>query len=107
MMQSAQLTQSGVGIVYFIKCDAGDGINRVKIGQTRDLKKRISSLQTGNPHKLTIYQSITTPGYKKLELELHAKFKDKKINNEWFSISDSEIDDIVSGFTKDDIHSGQ
>ena len=65
--------------IYFIT----DGDN-VKIGSTHDLKRRLSSLQTGNSKKLTILDYIEAP--RKTEKEIHMYYKKYHVRGEWFNI---------------------
>lgn len=68
-----------IQIVYFAR--AGD-TNRVKIGTTASIRKRIQSLQTGCPDQLDII--FTTPGDKNSEKNFHRMFKKSRISGEWF-----------------------
>lgn len=75
------------GIVYVVKC--GDFF---KIGITKDLDKRIMSLQVGNPVKIEPFLRILPIGSaRKLEKELHEKFTEKSISGEWFSLSIADL----------------
>lgn len=66
--------------VYFI--DAGD---LVKIGTTKDISKRLYTLQTGSPVRLTMIGFIA--GTEKDEKELHARFSSYRSHGEWFNKS--------------------
>jgi hypothetical protein len=46
-------------LLYFVK--AGDAI---KVGVATDLKKRIDSMQTGNPHGIKLLHCIDLPSEK-------------------------------------------
>ena len=65
-------------VVYFIKsCETG----RVKIGNAKDVERRLSQLQTGCSEKLIIwgtYEGDLT------EKEIHNMFEDHRIRGEWF-----------------------
>lgn len=70
-------------LVYFVR----DG-DRIKIGRSRKFVNRLFSLQTGNPRPLQCEKVIKCNDYKSacaLEKELHRKYKDYRILNEWFS----------------------
>lgn len=56
--------------------------NRVKIGHSKDPRRRIATLKTGTPQKVRIYYA--TPGGKQLERSLHEMFADDRVNGEWF-----------------------
>jgi DNA-binding XRE family transcriptional regulator len=64
----------------------------LKIGYTKDIKKRLSQLQVSSPIKLELLHIIE--GDLSLEKELHILFKDYATNGEWFIFSE----DIVNYF---------
>jgi len=65
--------------VYFIR--EADG-GAVKIGISSSVSKRLCELQTGNPRKLEVVHVI--PGGLKKERELHNKFRNHRLEGEWF-----------------------
>jgi hypothetical protein len=67
------------GYVYFIKCK-----NKVKIGYSTNIKRRIKELATGNGEKLELIYSI--PGSKDTEWSLHNYFSFQHICGEWFEL---------------------
>lgn len=73
--------------VYFI--EAGD---LVKIGVTKDVTKRLASLQTGSPARLNMIGFI--PGTDKEEKELHRKFSSHRSHGEWFKKTNDLINYI-------------
>lgn len=74
---------SGTEIVYFVEAE---GLNRVKIGRTNNIKRRLKDLQTGSPVPLTVLYEL--PGDKSLERELQKKFLHLRIINEWFHFAE-------------------
>jgi hypothetical protein len=68
--------------VYFI---ADTKSNAVKIGVAKDVNLRLKSLQCANPNELTLLKVING-GYKK-EKELHERFKNEQIRNEWYNLN--------------------
>jgi len=74
-------TVCGAG-VYFVQ----DGLGRVKIGVTNDVAKRLSSLKTGSSTDLSLIRFIEGAG-PKVEKWLHRRFKDQRIQGEWFEFS--------------------
>lgn len=54
----------------------------VKIGHSKNPKKRVKQLQTGSSSRILLLGSIE--GGKELEKELHKKFNYIRIKNEWF-----------------------
>ena len=69
--------------VYFIT----DGHGHIKIGKADDVVSRLNELQTGNPFKLHTLLSIIVNSKREafnLELSLHKKFKEYRLEGEWF-----------------------
>lgn len=119
------LSKSTEGYVYLIECDSpplevGDmppwnlvgeaaqswrnknrkkveGV-RVKIGFTTDptIEARLKDLQTGNPFPLKILGAVR--GKAELERVLHQKYRNRRLMGEWFKLSRSEVDRLISSF---------
>ena len=68
-----------------IICDNPYNGLQVKIGLTKDLKKRISNLQTGSEGQLILH--AIEPGSREKELEIHKKFEPDRRQGEWFACS--------------------
>lgn len=66
-------------MVYFISNQ-----QYVKIGFSKNVESRMSSLQTASPTKLTLLFSIDGDTY--TESKLHEYFKDFRMEGEWFDI---------------------
>lgn len=62
----------------------------VKIGKSGDVDHRVKALQCGAGTKLELVGVIS----KNVEGELHKKFSDKKVFNEWFDDSDGSIEKL-------------
>jgi hypothetical protein len=60
-----------------------EGIDLVKIGHTTDPKKRLASLQTGQPLQLTLLWSQEGD----CESYLHVKFAEYRVRGEWFDLT--------------------
>ncbi|EQB4340337.1 GIY-YIG nuclease family protein [Clostridium botulinum] len=72
------------GTVYFI---LDTSANLVKIGFSRNLKRRIKQLETSNCNLKLIYKiENCSMDY---EQNLHKFFEVERIKNEWFTYSDS------------------
>lgn len=83
--------------VYFIFQEGNDRI--CKIGKSIDAEKRVIQLQTGNPNKLELYETLD--GYTELENELHKRFNDKRIDGtEWFNLSKDEVDSLIEEYNE-------
>jgi hypothetical protein len=77
-------------LLYFVITDEGQYI---KIGKTHDMDARLSALQGGNPHVLSIVACFAGKGH--LESELHERFAHLRVRNEWFEYT-QEIADCIA-----------
>jgi len=63
-----------------------------KIGISIDVDKRLYSLRSSFPFiPLMLIATHFTPANRQLEKSLHAHFHNNLLNNEWFSLADSDI----------------
>ena len=72
--------------VYFIQAiddHTGKTSGPIKIGFSNNVKKRLKSLQVGNPNKLKILRKIS--GSKRLEKRFHRHFGWCRLYGEWFN----------------------
>jgi hypothetical protein len=72
--------------VYFIQCKAD--MNPIKIGVSKHPRKRLKDLQTSNPFKLTLLESVRFQNERQayaVEEKLHEIFDMRRMNGEWFS----------------------
>lgn len=73
---------------------AYDG-NYYKIGKSVNSKKRIENCKTSNPKiKLLGF------GYGISESELHLRFKEKRVDREWFNLENNEVNFIIKELSK-------
>ena len=86
-------------VVYLIQM--GD-TEYYKIGITKDLNKRLASLQTGNPLPLRVattiqfYNELNNTHYaREMEKQYHKIFDYCRANGEWFKFSFHEQDSII------------
>lgn len=90
-----QVVKIEKGYVYFIWIPEIEnnifGKVRIKIGSTKDFKRRIMGLQTGNPFRLEFYKILHIERYKEIEKQFHAQFHQGNIRLEWFHLL---LDDI-------------
>ena len=77
--------------VYVIQ--AGDS-GPVKIGLAHDVMKRVYTLQTA--HHATLRLLRVFPGGKRVERELHQRFRSAHIRGEWFALSAEDVAAITS-----------
>jgi hypothetical protein len=84
------------GYIYVVRA-----VDRVKIGFSKDVKRRISELQTFFADELELL--LATPGSIMIEHSLHVRFKEFAIKGEWFCFAEpiaayvaSELAQLVS-----------
>ena len=67
----------------------GNDTNKQKIGFSKDVHKRLKSLQTGNPEPLKIHHFEEVPDTRAriLERKLHKELGYIRLNGEWFDMS--------------------
>lgn len=82
-------TKGRPGHVYLIECNGA-----YKIGIAKNLKARITSMQSGSPLPLTLVHSIKTKSMEVLETELHNRFASKRIDREWFRLGTADVEYI-------------
>jgi hypothetical protein len=79
------------GFVYLIQADE---TRFYKIGKSKDIYKRLETLQVSSYSKLIVIHRIFSTNYTNLEKKLHIFYQDFWARGEWFEFSD----DIVNGF---------
>ena len=81
------------GQVYLI---SALGLNRYKIGSTIDLEKRLLPLQSFSPVPLEVLTVIECSDIERAEVWLHKKFASCRHHSEWFDLSASDVEWIMS-----------
>lgn len=84
-----KLKHVDIGYVYFIKCEFG-----YKIGMTKKLTDRLRTFGVKLPFDWSLFASIQHERFIEIERELHSKLSHKRINGEWFNITEIEWDII-------------
>lgn len=67
-------------VVYFLYDETS---NRMKIGTTGNLRRRMCGIQATSPSKLKLY--FTIPGSVEREREIHAQVAAYRVHHEWFA----------------------
>lgn len=85
-------TDVSQGFVYLMRC----GWHH-KIGKTKNVRRRLAQIQTGNPYKVELIHSIPCDDMAEVESALHKHFAQWRTNGEWFEFA-GEIseEDVVS-----------
>lgn len=77
------------GYIYFIQMGF---MGPIKIGLTKDIDKRLVSLQTGSPYPLRLLS--WTPGNEETEKYVHDLYRDHRLEGEWFLPHPDLVQDI-------------
>lgn len=75
---------------YLIKETAS---NLIKIGRSRDPESRLSQFKTSNPNCKLIAVCDND-----IETDLHKKYDKQRYKGEWFDLSKSDVEYIISGY---------
>lgn len=70
---------------------------KIGIGNPR---RRLHSLQTGNPIPLSLIKHIVSEKYCEYEVLLHKKYSKLRINGEWFLIPQAIVTQVLLDFDK-------
>ena len=84
--------------VYFIKHRNIDGI-KIGYSSKNTPEDRIAAMQTASPNGIISVGHIITKDAHNLEKKLHDKYKNVRLNGEWFDISLEEVNHIMNKFT--------
>lgn len=76
------------GLVYLLKSKED---NIYKIGVTTNINKRLPQIATKLPFEIKLEHKIEHNAIYKLEKFLHEKFDEKRLNGEWFRLSDNDV----------------
>jgi hypothetical protein len=72
------------------------GERPIKIGITKDLKSRLSTMQTGNYKTYYIAFAVLTESPLELERELHEMFGAQRLRGEWFDIDQQDLINAIA-----------
>lgn len=70
-----------------------------KIGMAKNIKQRMSNIQSGCPFTLSLYLGAHAPNVRDIEKYLHDYFSSKNIRGEWFSLDYDDIDELLNFFS--------
>lgn len=74
-----------------------NNLNQYKIGISKNPKRRIKELQTGNDSNLFIVNQYKSEKYyKKIEKALHNTYKHCNVLNEWFELTNNQASMFIS-----------
>ncbi len=75
-----------VGVVYLLKSG-----NHFKIGKTGKFDRRKREIDLQLPERAVTLHSIETDDVAGIEAYWHNRFKDRRLNGEWFALSTADI----------------
>ena len=91
-LDARRIWGGGAPITYIYIVRRGED-GPVKIGRTKDIKKRISALQISSPDKLRVVAQFPAPEW--VEDRLHSVLTSHRLSGEWFAWC-AEIELLVS-----------
>jgi hypothetical protein len=86
------------GFVYLLRSPHG-----FKIGCARNVERRVSDITTLLPFEVTVEHTFPAPDMYAAESALHFHFSAKRIRSEWFALDESDVADIKTIRTADDV----
>lgn len=74
--------------MYIIKVRNSD---LYKIGVTTNIVRRKKQFETANPFEFYLHEFFPTEDCRKLEREVHKRYKEKRYKNEWFKLTEEDV----------------
>lgn len=84
--------RNSLGWVYLLR--SSDDV--YKIGRTRDPKNRIRTFSVKLPFDVEYEHLVRCDDMYAMETELHQRFADKRLDGEWFILTDNDVEYIKS-----------
>ena len=84
--------RSTTGYVYLLQSSTGYW----KIGRTHSPNNRLKTFNVKLPFEVEYKHLIQTDDMYALETKLHERFKEKRINGEWFALNDGDVREICA-----------
>lgn len=75
------------GYIYFLQDDS----KRIKIGKTQQIDKRVFDIGIKLPVTPILFHFFKTPDTTTMEKYLHDKYKNFRLDGEWFNLPESEL----------------
>lgn len=75
----------------------GRSDGKLKIGVSRDPKRRLADLGTANAEPLSLIASVSVPAPAHVERFLHGLFARNRVGGEWFVIDPQRVTRVLSG----------
>lgn len=91
------------GVIYIIGAKGGKSPYKIGFSKNTDVRKRLCSIQVSNWIEMcVIYQSPIMSNVTQLERRIHSRYANKRIRNEWFSLTKKDIKKIQHEIETDD-----
>lgn len=84
-----------------VYCVNQQGTDYYKIGRSYSVSSRVTTLQAGNPYPLVVVYTIPSRNAAKLESSLHKRFKNQRLEGEWFLLSKDDLNIIKSEYKEE------
>lgn len=88
--QTPKKRESEKGYIYLIRASTG----HYKIGRTKDITARFSFFVVKLPFEIELIHHFETPDMRTAEAALHEQYKAKRVNGEWFNLTDEDVAQI-------------
>lgn len=85
-------------VVYIMYCKDLEGRTIHKVGISSDVKKRINSMQSGNPFKIKVLKLFKTPNASKVEKLIHKELRESRLTGEWFYLESESQKEKLKNF---------
>lgn len=79
------------GYVYLIHEEGNEDLYKIGVTRSKDINKRLKSLQTGNGKKLILKDYFWTDKPFKMEMMFHNKYSLVQEEGEWFALNEDDI----------------
>jgi len=79
----------GLPGVYLVRCLGSDFY---KIGLTRNINRRLTTIQTGCPHEVRVELFYKTSKPEEFEAEMHSFLADYRVRGEWFELTGGALE---------------
>lgn len=86
------------GYVYIVR-----SLDRYKIGLSsnlRTLKRRLDEMNTLNAYGIEQIMLIQTRRPESVEKKLHTQFNDRRVNGEWFELTEDDLNSIQTDYRR-------
>lgn len=79
--------------VYIVQCN-----QYFKIGKADDIRTRLSGLQSGCPHELTLIATLKRKNAMIAEKQIHEYLKEYRTRGEWFLLSVEQVKTLIKKY---------